>query len=296
MARSGRTDYRSTAARARRLASALAAEGLGPDSFAGSLAWNTHRHLELFYGVSGIGAALHTANPRLAPEQHCLHHQFHRLPHPVHRPGYARPGRADPAQTGTCRALRRHGRPRPDAHHQPAERDLLRRPDRRWRRSLRLAHAGRTHGLRPVLHLRHHRRAEGRAVQPSRHRAVGAVHRRRQRLGAVGRRRDPGAAGLLSLQRLGHSVLRSDVRRQAGDARASHGHRIPARADRLDEGITVGPGVPTIWLDDAGTLPAYRPRSRPPEPPVHRRHRAAGDNDRGLLARSRRAHPSMPGA
>ena len=62
------TDYRSTAARARRLASALSAEGLGPDSFAGSLAWNTHRHLELFYGLSGIGSALHTANPRLAPE------------------------------------------------------------------------------------------------------------------------------------------------------------------------------------------------------------------------------------
>jgi len=64
-----RTDYASLAARARRLASALRAEGLGPDSFAGSLAWNTHRHLELFYAVTGIGAVLHTANPRLSPAQ-----------------------------------------------------------------------------------------------------------------------------------------------------------------------------------------------------------------------------------
>ena len=37
--------------------------------FVGSLAWNTHRHFELFYGVSGIGGVLHTANPRLPPEQ-----------------------------------------------------------------------------------------------------------------------------------------------------------------------------------------------------------------------------------
>ena len=64
-----RTDYARLAARARRLASALAAEGLGPDGFCGSLAWNTHRHLELFYAVTGIGAVLHTANPRLAPAQ-----------------------------------------------------------------------------------------------------------------------------------------------------------------------------------------------------------------------------------
>ena len=42
-----RTDYRSTAARARRLACALSAEGLGADGFVGSLAWNTHRQLEL---------------------------------------------------------------------------------------------------------------------------------------------------------------------------------------------------------------------------------------------------------
>ena len=34
-----------------------------------SLAWNTHRHLELFYAVPGIGAVLHTANPRLFDEQ-----------------------------------------------------------------------------------------------------------------------------------------------------------------------------------------------------------------------------------
>ena len=62
-----RTDYAATAIRARRLASSLVRLGLKPGDFTGSLAWNSHRHLELFYGVSGIGAALHTANPRLPP-------------------------------------------------------------------------------------------------------------------------------------------------------------------------------------------------------------------------------------
>ncbi len=34
-----------------------------------TIAWNTHRHMELYYAVSGIGAVVHTANPRLSPEQ-----------------------------------------------------------------------------------------------------------------------------------------------------------------------------------------------------------------------------------
>lgn len=34
-----------------------------------TIAWNTHRHLELYYAVSGAGGVIHTANPRLSPEQ-----------------------------------------------------------------------------------------------------------------------------------------------------------------------------------------------------------------------------------
>ncbi len=60
--------YADAARRARRLASSLRRLGLEADDFVGSLAWNTHRHFELFYGVSGVGAVLHTANPRLPPE------------------------------------------------------------------------------------------------------------------------------------------------------------------------------------------------------------------------------------
>ncbi len=35
----------------------------------GTLAWNGYRHLEIYYGVSGMGAVCHTINPRLFPEQ-----------------------------------------------------------------------------------------------------------------------------------------------------------------------------------------------------------------------------------
>ena len=33
------------------------------------MAWNTYRHYELYFGISGIGAITHTINPRLFPEQ-----------------------------------------------------------------------------------------------------------------------------------------------------------------------------------------------------------------------------------
>ncbi len=64
-----RSNYRDAAQRSRKLASSLRCLGGQPGDFVGSLAWNTHRHFELFYGVSGIGGVLHTANPRLPREQ-----------------------------------------------------------------------------------------------------------------------------------------------------------------------------------------------------------------------------------
>ena len=64
-----RLNYQTLTGRARRLASSLRRLGFGPETMAGSLAWNSHRHLELFYGVAGLGAVLHTANPRLPPAQ-----------------------------------------------------------------------------------------------------------------------------------------------------------------------------------------------------------------------------------
>lgn len=53
--------------RAKRLAQALAELGVGVDDCVGSLAWNTLDHLDVFYAALGIGAGLHTLNPRLSP-------------------------------------------------------------------------------------------------------------------------------------------------------------------------------------------------------------------------------------
>ena len=64
-----RTTYALAWERAMRAAAALQAYGVRPGDRIGTLAWNTHRHFELFYGISGMGAVLHTVNPRLFEEQ-----------------------------------------------------------------------------------------------------------------------------------------------------------------------------------------------------------------------------------
>jgi fatty-acyl-CoA synthase len=64
-----RITYSKMAARVRQLARALQRLGVAPGDRVATLAWNTHRHLELYFAVSGIGAVLHTVNPRLFPEQ-----------------------------------------------------------------------------------------------------------------------------------------------------------------------------------------------------------------------------------
>ena len=64
-----RYDYAGLARRSAQAAHALAKLGMRPADRVSSLAWNTHRHLELFYAVPGAGAVLHTANPRLFDEQ-----------------------------------------------------------------------------------------------------------------------------------------------------------------------------------------------------------------------------------
>ncbi len=64
-----RSNWSHVHSRAKRLAKALLARGVKPGDRIATLAWNSHQHLELYYAVSGIGAVLHTVNPRLFPEQ-----------------------------------------------------------------------------------------------------------------------------------------------------------------------------------------------------------------------------------
>ena len=65
-----RTDYASVSRRARALASACKSRlGLEQGSVIATMAWNTWRHLEIWYGLMGMGSVVHTLNPRLFTEQ-----------------------------------------------------------------------------------------------------------------------------------------------------------------------------------------------------------------------------------
>ncbi|MCP3712800.1 3-(methylthio)propionyl-CoA ligase [Paraburkholderia sp. CNPSo 3274] len=64
-----RYTYRECEFRARKLARALEALDVRQGDRIGTLAWNSYRHLELYYAVPGAGAICHTINPRLFPEQ-----------------------------------------------------------------------------------------------------------------------------------------------------------------------------------------------------------------------------------
>jgi fatty-acyl-CoA synthase len=64
-----RTTYGELRRRALRVAQRLQRDGVKLGDRVATLAWNGHRHLEAWYGITGIGAVYHTVNPRLFPEQ-----------------------------------------------------------------------------------------------------------------------------------------------------------------------------------------------------------------------------------
>jgi acyl-CoA synthetase (AMP-forming)/AMP-acid ligase II len=65
-----RTTYAELYVRTCQLANALRDQlGVKPGDILATMAWNTYRHLEIFYAVMGQGAVVHTLNPRLFIEQ-----------------------------------------------------------------------------------------------------------------------------------------------------------------------------------------------------------------------------------
>jgi acyl-CoA synthetase (AMP-forming)/AMP-acid ligase II len=64
-----RYTYKDLYLRSKRCAKALRKLGLGEGQVAATLAWNTYRHMEAWYGIMGLGAVCHTINPRLFTEQ-----------------------------------------------------------------------------------------------------------------------------------------------------------------------------------------------------------------------------------
>jgi fatty-acyl-CoA synthase len=64
-----RSTYGEMRTRALRVAKALDRRGIKLGDRVGTLATNTQRHMELWYGIMGLGAICHTVNPRLFPDQ-----------------------------------------------------------------------------------------------------------------------------------------------------------------------------------------------------------------------------------
>jgi fatty-acyl-CoA synthase len=64
-----RTNYQQIRQRSLQVAKRLTKDGVRTGDRIGTLAWNTWRHLEAWYGITGVGAIYHTVNPRLFPEQ-----------------------------------------------------------------------------------------------------------------------------------------------------------------------------------------------------------------------------------
>ena len=64
-----RTNYAEIHARALKVSQSLQRDGIKFGDRIATIAWNTWRHLEAWYGIMGIGAICHTVNPRLFPEQ-----------------------------------------------------------------------------------------------------------------------------------------------------------------------------------------------------------------------------------
>jgi acyl-CoA synthetase (AMP-forming)/AMP-acid ligase II len=64
-----RYTYAAAERRSKQLAKALRRLGIRLGDRVATIAWNTHRHFELYFAVSGIGAICHTINPRLFADQ-----------------------------------------------------------------------------------------------------------------------------------------------------------------------------------------------------------------------------------
>jgi fatty-acyl-CoA synthase len=64
-----RTNYAEIHKRALKISQRLDRDGIKLGDRVATIAWNTWRHLEAWYGITGAGAVYHTVNPRLFEEQ-----------------------------------------------------------------------------------------------------------------------------------------------------------------------------------------------------------------------------------
>ena len=207
--------------------------GVRPGERIATLAWNDHRHFELYYGIAGMGAVCHTINPRLFPEQiaYIINHaeDRHLFVDPMFLPLVEQLA----PQLTRARADRRAERCRTHAGKRAGRCHRLREPDRRSAGRVRLAGVRRDHGVRSLLHLGHDRPAQGRALPPPLDRAARARPSSLPDVMGLSCARDRAAGGAdVPRQRLGPALRLPAGRRAHGDARAAAGRRQPVPAVR----------------------------------------------------------------
>ncbi len=216
-----RTTYGDCACRARKLAGALKELGVGAGDRVATMMWNQPEHLDCYFAAPAMGAVVHTLNPRLHRDElafiaadaedrvivvdETVWEMFESFASEYEFEHVIVVSRSDVA-------------PRRDARLRVA---------RERRRAAGVAEAGRAARGGHVLHVGHHRPAQGRPLLASRARAAfdgrGAAGRDehlRARRRAAGRAHVP-------RQRLGHRVHRPDGRGRARAPRAA-----PRRRER----------------------------------------------------------------
>ena len=287
-----RTTYGEWAERTRRLAGVLDDLGISADGRVGTFAWNTARHLELYFAAPCSGRVLHTLNIRLFPDDivyiadHAedevvfvdrsllklfwpLVERFETVKHVVVMDDGGGDEIPDDPRVHDYEALL-------------AEARAGRLPDDRRREP----------GRRDVLHERHDRPPEGRRLLAPLDRPALDGLARGRRGGRLRARHDHAGGADVPRQRVGPVPGRGDGRRVAGDARPEHAAEGAGGADGVREGHAGG-GRP----DDLDGRPARArgPRSLLPTRDPVRRVRGAEVAQRGLPREDRACRSCRPG-